>query len=221
VTGGSGLYLKTLMEGLSPLPAADPAARARATVLYEELGGEAFRAQLASRDPHAAARLAAGDRQRLIRAWEVADSTGMTLSEWQTRPAQRGHAYSFRLIGVLPARETLYAQIDRRFESMLNDGALAEAAEFEKLALPPALPANKALGLRELRHHLQGDLTLEEAARIARQATRNYAKRQLTWFRHQLPAPGIRLPGIDGHEVISELSESTMAKIIPFVVRNG
>jgi tRNA dimethylallyltransferase len=151
VTGGTGMYLTALIEGLSPVPPADEAARALATSLYAELGGEAFRAVLADRDPVLAARLKPGDRQRLIRAWEVAETTGVPLSDWQARPRERGHDLDFTLIGLDPPRALLYATIDRRFESMLANGALDEAARFAALGLPESLPANKALGLPELR----------------------------------------------------------------------
>jgi tRNA dimethylallyltransferase len=159
LTGGTGLYLKALIDGLSPIPAADPEARARATALYAELGGVAFRDALGARDPAIAARLMPGDRQRLIRAWEVVEATDIPLSEWQAMPRDRGHSLRFTLIGVLPPRAELYARIDRRFRQMLDAGALDEARAFDQLNLPPALPANKALGLPELRRHLAREIS--------------------------------------------------------------
>ena len=221
VTGGTGLYLKALMEGLSPLPVADMAARERATALYTELGGEAFRAELAGRDPASAARLNPGDRQRLIRAWEVLESTGIPLSAWQARPLEPGHDLSFRTIGVVPPRDILYERIDRRFAAMLDRGALDEAARFAALGLPLTLPANKALGLPELRRHLSGEIGIDEAVSRAQQASRNYAKRQMTWFRHQMPSVGTGRTKTADNLTISELSESTIAEIIAFIVRNG
>lgn len=221
LAGGTGLYIKALMEGLSPLPGTDRDARARATELYEKIGGEAFRADLAKRDVAAAARLAAGDRQRLIRAWEVVESTGVPLSEWQGRPRDAGHDLEFRLIGLNPPRAELYGRIDRRFSEMLERGALEEARAFEALGLPPSLPANKALGLPELRRHLRGEIGLDEAAVLASQATRNYAKRQATWFRHQLPNLGPSARSHDSHAVFAELSERNLAEIIAFVVGAG
>jgi tRNA dimethylallyltransferase len=221
LAGGTGLYLKTLIEGLSPVPTADMAARARATALYDTLGGEAFRAALADRDPPIAARLMSGDRQRLIRAWEVFETTGTPLSAWQALPKDPGHTLHFCLIGLMPPRDQLYARIDRRFGAMLDRGALEEAARFAALRLSPALPANKALGLPELRRHLNGEIDLAEAARLARQASRNYAKRQVTWFRHQLPGdkkspvPHIR------HAASGELSERNPGEIIPFILHPG
>jgi len=221
LVGGTGLYLKILMEGLSPVPTADPQARAKATALYAEIGGAAFRAALAERDPVIAARLEPGDRQRLIRAWEVVEATGTPLSEWQALPKDPGHALEFRLIGLMPPRDALYARIDRRFAAMLERGALEEAARFDALGLPPALPANKALGLPELRRHLKGEIDLAEAAKLAQQASRNYAKRQVTWFRHQLPDDKKSDGTHVRHAQFGELSERNLAKIIPFILPAG
>lgn len=221
VTGGTGLYLKTLMEGLSPLPAADPEARSRATALYEELGGQRFRDALMARDSRIATRLAPGDRQRLIRAWEVVESTGTPLSDWQALPREPGHDLRFKTVGLLPSREELYSRINRRFDLMMDQGALDEAARFAALGLPAALPANKALGLPELRRHLAGEISLFQAGQLARQVSRNYAKRQMTWFRHQMggdpESPEPSGPGL----LIEEFSERTLPKIISFIVAAG
>jgi tRNA dimethylallyltransferase len=221
VTGGTGLYLKALMEGLSPVPPADADARAKATALYDTLGGEAFRAALAERDPAAATRLKSGDRQRLIRAWEVVEATGTPLSDWQALPREPGHGLRFRLIGLMPERAELYRRIDHRFETMLAQGALQEAARFEALGLPATLPANRALGLKELRSHLKGEITLVEATRQAQQATRNYAKRQVTWFRHQLPGEKKDAGAHNLHAQFTELSERNLAEIISFILHPG
>jgi tRNA dimethylallyltransferase len=221
LVGGTGLYLKTLIEGLSPVPTADLEARARATALYEQLGGDAFRAQLAERDPAIAERLKPGDRQRLIRAWEVVEATGTPLSEWQALPKEPGHALDFSLIGLMPQRERLYARIDARFLSMLEHGALAEAARFDALGLPPSLPANKALGLPELRRHLKGEIDLAEATHLAQQMSRNYAKRQVTWFRHQMPC-GKKTDGRHiRHAEFAELSERNLTEIMPIILPAG
>jgi tRNA dimethylallyltransferase len=221
LVGGTGLYLKTLMEGLSPVPTADAAARAKATALYVEIGGVAFRAALAARDPVIAARLEPGDRQRLIRAWEVVEATGTPLSEWQALPKDPGHELEFRLIGLMPPRDALYARIDRRFAAMLEQGAVEEAARFDALGLSPALPANKALGLPELRRHLKGEIDLAEATRLAQQASRNYAKRQTTWFRHQLPDDKKSAGTHVRHVSFGELSERNLPEIIPFILPAG
>ncbi len=221
LVGGTGLYLKTLMEGLSPVPAANEAARANATALYAEIGGEAFRAALAERDPVIAARLKPGDRQRLIRAWEVLEATGRPLSDWQALPKEPGHSLDFSLIGLMPPRDVLYGRIDGRFETMLKKGAVEEAARFEALGLSPALPANKALGLPELRRHLKGEIDLAEATRLAQQMSRNYAKRQVTWFRHQLPVAKKSDRQHIRHAEFGELSERNLAEIMPIILPGG
>jgi len=221
LVGGTGLYLKTLIEGLSPVPTADPDARAQATALYEELCGDAFRTRLAERDPAIAARLKSGDRQRLIRAWEVAEATGTPLSAWQALPKEPGHALDFSLIGLMPPRDRLYARIDARFLGMLEHGALDEAVRFDALGLPAALPANKALGLPELRRHLKGEIGLDEATRLAQQMSRNYAKRQVTWFRHQMPC-GKKSDGRHiRHAEFEELSERNLTEIMPIILPAG
>ena len=221
LVGGTGLYLKTLIEGLSPVPTADPEARAKATALYDEIGGDAFRAALAERDPSIAARLKSGDRQRLIRAWEVVEATGTKLSDWQALPKEPGHTLDFSLIGLMPPRDVLYARIDRRFDSMLKHGALDEAARFEALGLSPALPANKALGLPELRRHLKGEMDLAEAVQLAQQMSRNYAKRQVTWFRHQMPRGKKSEDRHIRHAEFEELSERNLAEIMPIILSAG
>jgi tRNA dimethylallyltransferase len=221
VTGGTGLYLGALIEGLSPAPPADAEARAAATALYEKIGGEAFLEVLTSRDPIAAARLMPGDRQRLIRAMEVVEASGIPLSQWQAQPRERGHDLSFSLIGLTPPRLALYAAIDARFARMMEQGALDEATEFDRLNLSPTLPANKALGLPSLRRYLHGEIALDEAVREACQATRNYAKRQMTWFRHQLPENDPNRHTHISHARFSELSERNMSEIISFILQGG
>jgi tRNA dimethylallyltransferase len=224
VTGGTGLYLGALIDGLSPAPPADTEARAAATALYEKIGGEAFLEALAARDPAAAARLMPGDRQRLIRAMEVVEASGIPLSQWQAQPRERGHDLNFSLIGLTPPRLALYAAIDARFARMMEQGALDEAAEFDRLNLAPALPVNKALGLPSLRRYLHGEIALDEAVREACQATRNYAKRQMTWFRHQLPETPENDPNRHthiSHARFSEFSERNLPEIISFILQGG
>jgi tRNA dimethylallyltransferase len=128
-----------------------------------------------------------GDRQRLLRAWEVVAATGRPLAEWQRRgPAPAPLRIATALI--MPPREALYAACDRRFEAMIAAGALDEARALAARNLPPDLPAMKAVGVPELMRHLRGDIALDEAILRAKRATRRYAKRQMTWFRHQIVA---------------------------------
>ena len=185
--GGSGLYIRALTHGLAPFPAIPEPVRAQAQALYRRLGGATFRQRLAALDPAAAERLPAGDSQRLVRAYAVVRATGRPVDAWRGRP----HApLACRLVTILlmPPRDRLYAACDGRFVAMIEEGALAEAAALMARGLDPDLPALKALGLPELMRHLRGETALADAVAAAQRATRHYAKRQTTWFRHQLDA---------------------------------
>lgn len=215
VTGGTGLYIKALMEGLAPIPEIPAAARRAARARLRRQGGEAMLAELARRDPETAARLCAGDCQRLVRAWEVLEATGHGLSEWRQEPPEIGAAGRpgrdggrFLTLLLEPPRQALYAACDARFDEMLKAGAVAEVRALDALGLDPELPAMKALGVPELRRHLRGELTLGEAAARARQATRNYAKRQTTWFRHQLTPSRV---------ISAQFSERVVDEIFPYI----
>ena len=186
--GGTGLYIRSLITGIAHIPEVSATVRRAATKQYRKLGGVTFRAHLAARDPKTAARLQDGDKQRLIRAWEVLEATGKPISEWQSGKNLGGLKSPFFVLAIMPQRAELYRACDLRFETMLNAGALEEVASLERLGLDPSLPAMKALGVPALFSHLRGELSLEDTRRIACQATRNYAKRQYTWFRNQLTA---------------------------------
>jgi tRNA dimethylallyltransferase len=187
VVGGTGLYLRALMRGLAPVPDIPAALREEAKALHRSLGGARFRERLARLDPAGAARLAPGDTQRLIRAYEVARATGRPLTHWhEAMPVAPPCA--FATILLLPPRALLYAACDARFAAMIAAGGLAEAEALAARRLDPGLPAMKAVGLPELLRHLRGETTLAAAIAAAQQATRRYAKRQMTWFRHQLTA---------------------------------
>ena len=188
VVGGTGLYLRTLVQGLSPIPDIPEDVRSKARALFADLGNEAFHALLAERDPVMAERLHPANSQRLVRAWEVLTATGKSLAQWQEIPApDRLVAETFTL-SIAPERDALYQGCNARFCQMMEQGALDEVAALTSLKLDPALPAMKALGVPELAAYLAGALPLDRAIKSAQQATRNYAKRQLTWFRHQLDA---------------------------------
>ncbi|UTW53722.1 tRNA (adenosine(37)-N6)-dimethylallyltransferase MiaA [bacterium SCSIO 12827] len=193
LVGGTGMYLKALTQGLAPVPDVPAAVTAEATALYDTLGGVAFAAALAEHDPSAAEALPPGDRQRLIRAHAVVQATGRTLADWQNEaPTGPAVAGQFTTILVLPPRDALYAACDARFRAMLDAGAMDEVRALLARGLDPSLPALRAVGVRELGAVIEGEMTLDQAADKARQATRNYAKRQFTWFRHQL-APDLTL----------------------------
>jgi tRNA dimethylallyltransferase len=149
---------------------------------------EALHAELARRDPQSAERLKPRDRARIARALEVVEATGRSLTDWHREglPPLLPPGETVALF-LASERDALYARIDARFDAMLEAGALAEVERLAARGLDPLLPAMKAHGVPPLRKHLNGELTLAEAATIGRADTRHYAKRQFTWFRHQLP----------------------------------
>ncbi len=193
MVGGTGLYFKALTEGLADIPAVPAAVRGAVSARYDGIGEIAFRDELAARDLAAEARIAQGDRQRLVRAYEVHEATGKALSDWQGETTPVLASGSWRGVALEPPRDLLYARCDARMGRMVEDGALAEVAALTARGLDPALPAMKAVGLRELASHLAGERSLEDAMDLARQETRRYAKRQLTWLRNQMAGwPKIR-----------------------------
>ena len=187
LVGGTGLYLRALRHGLAAMPDIPEAVRTEAAALYDELGGTRFRERLAALDPEAAARLPPGDRQRLLRAWEVVRETGVPLYRWHEGTGTLA-PYRFATILVMPPRDVLYAACDARFAAMVAGGALAEVETLASRGLDLALPAMKGIGVRELLAHLRGEISLPEAIAAGQRATRRYAKRQTTWFRHQITA---------------------------------
>ena len=186
--GGSGLYFKALTRGLSAVPPIPVEVRESVRARLERDGVEALHAELARHDPVSAERLKPRDRTRIARALEVIEATGRSLPDWHREglppllpPGE------FSALFLAPEREQLYARIDARFEAMLVAGALEEVAQLAARNLDPLLPAMKAHGVPALIRHLRGEITREAAAEIGRADTRHYAKRQFTWFRHQLP----------------------------------
>ena len=184
IVGGTGLYFKVLEEGLSPMPAVPEEVRADASARLERLGPEAFHAEVASLDPPMA-QLAPGDGQRLKRAWEIFHATGERLSDLQSAPRTPFVDGITARVILAPPRERLYAQIEDRLDTMMLNGGLEEARRLRERGLDPTLPVMKALGAAEFMAALAGDMTEEEAVRLAKRNTRRFAKRQMTWFRNQ------------------------------------
>lgn len=186
--GGTGLYFKALTAGLSVVPPIPAEIRESVRARLEQDGVEALHAELARRDPRAAGRLNLRDRTRIARALEVVEATGRSLLDWhhEGQPPLLPKD-SFRAVFLASERDELYARIDARFDVMLGAGALTEVEQLAARNLDPLLPAMKAHGVPALIRHLRGELSLEEAAKVGRADTRHYAKRQFTWFRHQLP----------------------------------
>ena len=186
--GGSGLYFKAMTRGLSAVPPIASGVRENVRARLERDGVEALHAELARRDPVSAERLKPRDRTRIARALEVVEATGRSLTDWHREglPPLLPQG-EFAALFLAPEREQLYARIDARFDAMLKAGALDEVAQLAARHLDPLLPAMKAHGVPALIRHLKGEVTLNEAAETGRADTRHYAKRQFTWFRHQLP----------------------------------
>ena len=190
LVGGPGLYLKVLLEGIAPIPEIDPAVRATVRALDEDAAYKLLQVE----DPMRAAELDPGDRQRIARALEVKRSTGVTLADWQMAKAG-GIAEEVTLhpLLLLPDRTWLYERCDRRFEAMLEGGAVEEVEALLARELDPDLPVMRAIGVPEIAAFLAGETSREAMIAAAQQATRNYAKRQFTWFRRQPPAEWARI----------------------------
>jgi tRNA dimethylallyltransferase len=216
VVGGTGLYLRALMEGLADIPPVPADIRAAVRALHGDIGSPGLHALLAERDPETAARLKPGDTQRLLRAAEVLEATGRSITAWQSDPGAGPPAgLRFLPLVVDPPREALYAACDRRFDIMVERGAVEEVRALMALDLAPDLPVMKALGVPELSAYLCCETDLVTAAAAARQSTRRYAKRQGTWFRHQLgPVHG-------SHVISAQYSESLKQPICNIIRKMG
>lgn len=188
VVGGTGLYFKALTQGLSAVPPTPADVRVSVRARLAAAGPEGLHAELQARDPPMAERLKAGDRMRVARALEVLDSTGRSLAEWH-REGMRAilDPAGAAKIFLTPDRAELHQRIDARFDAMLQNGALEEVRELDARGLDPLLPAMKAHGVPWLRRYFRGEISLEQAAEGGKSDTRRYTKRQLTWFRHQMP----------------------------------
>jgi tRNA dimethylallyltransferase len=185
LVGGTGLYIRTLLDGIAPVPPIDPAIRRQ---VREASVADNLR-RLQSVDPQAARSLNAGDTTRISRALEVALSTGQCLSAWQgRREGGIGTEVALRPLILLPPRPWLYERCDARFAAMVSAGAVDEVRAMRERGLDPTLPVMRAIGLREIGAYVSGQISLEQAVAAGQQATRNYAKRQYTWFAHQPPA---------------------------------
>ncbi len=186
--GGTGLYFRALTRGLSDIPPVPVAVREKVRGEAEGVATPELHARLVTTDPQTAVRLRPNDRQRILRALEVLAATGRPLAAWQEKPGTpmlRPEETGAIFLSV--EREALRRRIDARFDAMLDAGALQEVRTLAARNLDPALPAMKAHGVPWLMRHLHGEISLDEAASRGKADTRRYAKRQETWFRHQLP----------------------------------
>ena len=191
ICGGTGLYIKSLTEGLSPIPDIPKEVRARVVEKYETIGAEAFYKELEKRDPVMAERFHANHKARIIRAMEVLEATGKSLAKWQElAPLSPPENWNFEIEIIMPERDELYRRCNDRFLWMLENGALKEAKDFgQKIKsgeVRAGVPLNKALGFKKLLAYIKGEMKKEEAIEQSQAETRRYAKRQVTWFRNQL-----------------------------------
>ena len=185
LAGGTGLYLRTLLDGIAPVPPIDPEVRRE----VREASAAVNLARLRTLDPEAAERLKPTDSARLARALEVIVSTGRTLAEWQRRrEGGIGAEIDLKPLMLLPPRKWLYQRCDDRLTHMIDAGAVAEVEALLARGLDTDLPVMRGIGVREIAAYLLGAATLDEAVAAAQRATRRYAKRQYTWFAHQPPA---------------------------------
>ncbi len=207
VCGGTGFYLKALMEGLSPMPEIPETVRRRVRDEAGALGAPAVHAALARVDPETAAQIKPGDSQRVTRALEIHEATGRPLAEWQAEARiAPDPTWSFGIVLLSPKREVTNAAVDERFRAMIEAGALDEIASLD--GLDGELPALKAVGVPHLRRHLRGEIDLETAVARAQTATRQFAKRQTTWFKNQI---------IADITIKKQYSESLCHKIFSFI----
>lgn len=202
LVGGTGLYMRTLLDGIAPVPEIEPHVRAGVRALPVE---QAYAALLIE-DAEAALLLKPQDTTRIARALEVMRSTGRTLKDWQAeRVGGIGDAVRIIPLVLLPPRDRLMARCDARFEAMVAGGALEEVRALRARDLSPALPVMRAIGVRELGAYLAGELSLAGAIAAAQLATRQYAKRQYTWFRNQCPPDWTRITDMLNDEYIDQL----------------
>ncbi len=205
LVGGSGLYIQTLLEGIAPIPEVDPDLRARIRGMSVN---EAY-AELQLQDPQVAATLACTDISRITRALEVVESTGRSILEWRkTKTGGIGAEISLCPLLLLPPRAWLYQRCDVRFEMMMQQGAIPEVEALLKLDLPGDAPIMRAIGVPEITDYLNGVSSRKDAVERGQIATRQYAKRQFTWFRNQAPIQWRRLEteindsNIDNFEIL-------------------
>jgi len=210
LVGGTGLYIRTLIDGIAPVPEIDPAVRDAVRALPV---AQAY-AALKQEDPAAAKRLNRGDTTRVARALEVVRSSGRTLADWQSaKTGGIGASTHITATILLPPREWLFDRCDRRLVAMMAGGAIAEVEALLAQDLPPESPVMRAIGVRDIAAMLAGEIDGDEALTNAQLATRRYAKRQYTWFRNQPPADWARVEAMPDAALFATLAD-TMAEAL-------
>jgi tRNA dimethylallyltransferase len=212
IIGGTGMYINAGLNGLATIPDVPADIHAYCSAQLAEMGGDAFRAELAKFDSVAADRLSSRDSQRLIMAMGVIRATGRPLSVWQADPHSGQFDGTALSVALVPPRATLYDRINQRFDKMLAAGAIDEVFRLASRGLDTGLPVMKALGVRELLAHLAGEMSLDRATELAKRDSRHYAKRQMTWLRNNFN-PKILIK--------EEFSESLGEKIFSNLIKNS
>jgi tRNA dimethylallyltransferase len=214
VVGGSGLYLRALLAGISPVPPGDPAARRLLRQRMESEGLPALAAELARLDPETAARLPAGDRQRILRALEVVLVSGLPLSRWIARQPFGIQSIAAIRVGLTLPRAILYDRIAARVDRMVEQGWAEEVRGLLQRGLSPALPAFQAIGYRQFVHHVRGEWSLQRTVAETVTATRRFAKRQETWFRKEPDVTWFSAEDLDRriHHVLEHLESSGLGE---------
>lgn len=203
IVGGSGMYINMLVNGYNIMPDIEDEVRKSARNLYQEIGAEAFFAELEKIDPESAKCLNVGDRQRVTRAYEVVKQTGCSILEFQAGENEKPLAdFEFKILFLLPERKFLYSMCNERLKKMFAHGAIEEVENMYKQYGEIQTSAAKALGVSEIIAYIKGEISLDQALELASAKTRQYAKRQITWFTHQLPKKEIlRFSNMEEYEV--------------------
>lgn len=188
IVGGSGMYINMLVNGYSAIPDITDEIRTHARKLYQEIGAEAFFGELTKIDPKIVTRLNAGDRQRVTRAYEVFEQTGRSILDFQARDNIRPlENFEFKILFLLPERKFLHEMCNERLTKMFAHGAVEEVENMYNQYGDIKTTAAKALGVAEIISYIKGEISIQQALELASAKTRQYAKRQITWFKHQLP----------------------------------
>ena len=205
LVGGTGLYIRTLLDGIAPIPDISPQVRAA----VRAMSAAQCHAALLEEDRDSAERLRPSDTTRLVRALEVIRSTGKPLAQWhKDKVGGIADKVSLRPLVLLPPRDWLYERCDRRFEQMMREDGLEEVRQLVRQDLNPLLPVMRAIGVREIAAFLRGEMDREQALEAGRLATRRYAKRQYTWFSRQPPAEWRRCHDIPSNSIVNSLLNS-------------
>lgn len=186
LVGGTGFYIQAILEGLSPIPNIPNAERKNIKERLENEGIQNLYAELKRKDPSLYEILKPNDIQRICRALEVFEATGKPLSYWQSIPKKKLIEADFKIIEIRKDRKELYKNINERVLNMIQNGAIDEVKNVYRMYPETVYPGQKILGYKEICNYLQGGWTLDQSIEKLQQHTRNYAKRQMTWFRHQV-----------------------------------